>query len=94
MKEDQENGEFTENVNENERVDNEGQVVAVVSSGPSEPVKTKEELEREYAEQLRELEIKKAMERLPKEYQTETYRQYINRELRKHGFDEGNLNAE
>ncbi len=94
MKEDQENGEFPENVNENERVDNEGQVVAVVSSGPSEPVKTKEELEREYAEQLRELEIKKAMERLPKEYQTETYRQYINRELRKHGFDEGNLNAE
>ena len=96
MKEEQEEGEFPEEVNVGENVDNEGNiipVVAVVSNQQTEPQKSREEIEREYAEKLRELEIRKAMEGLPKEYQTETYRQYINRELRKHGFKEGNFNT-
>lgn len=88
MKEDQENGEFPEEVNENEHVDDEGNIV---NNDGGEKGKTREEIEEEYLQRLRELEIRKATESLPKEFQTETYRQYINRELRKHGFKEGNF---
>ena len=91
MKQEQEEGEFPEEVEEGENVNDDGSVVPVVSGAPAQ--KTREEIEREYAEKLRELEIKKTLEGLPKEYQTETYRQYINRELRKEGFKEGNFNS-
>jgi hypothetical protein len=91
MKEDQKNGEYPEEVNENEHVDNEGNVVNNEERQDNGRGKTKEEIEQEYLEKLRELEIRKATEGLPKEFQTETYRQYINRELRKHGFKEGNF---
>jgi hypothetical protein len=89
MKDEQENGQFPKEVNEDEEVDDEGNIINTKENGPKG--KTKEEIEQEYLEKLRELEIRKATEGLPKEFQTETYRQYINRELRKHGFKEGNF---
>ena len=91
MKEDQENGEFPEEVNENEHVDDEGNIV---NNDGDKKGKSREEIEDDYLQRLRELEIRKATESLPKEFQTETYRQYINRELRKHGFKEGNFATE
>jgi hypothetical protein len=91
MKKEQETGNFPNEVNENQNVDDEGNIVNNENNDGDEKGKTKEEIERDYLEQLRELEIRKATEALPKEFQTETYRQYINRELRKEGFKEGNF---
>jgi hypothetical protein len=91
MKEEQENGNYPEEVNENQNVDDEGTIVNNEKNEGDVQGKTKEQIEQEYLEKLRELEIRKATEALPKEFQTETYRQYINRELRKHGFKEGNF---
>jgi hypothetical protein len=91
MKEEQENGNYPQEVNENQNVDDEGTIVNNEKNEGEVQGKTKEQIEQEYLEKLRELEIRKATEALPKEFQTETYRQYINRELRKHGFKEGNF---
>jgi hypothetical protein len=96
MKEEQENGNFPNEVGENENVDDDGNIVQNNNGDDGDENEENKEkhdkdLEKEYLELLREAEIKKALDGLPKEYQTETYRQYINRELRKHGFKEGNF---